>query len=66
MMHIMAKLLRPFSIMKICNMKSIGVTKPKICMPPTAEKAKKYSKYRGKMSDIQDYTGKIQAKYRKI
>ena len=28
--HIMAKLLRPFSIMKICNMKSIRVTKPKI------------------------------------
>ena len=30
MTHIMAKLLRPFSIMKICDMKSIRVTKPKI------------------------------------
>ena len=30
MSHIMAKLLRPFSIIKICNMKSIRVTKPMI------------------------------------
>ena len=30
MTRIMAKLLRPFSIMRICNMKSIRVTKPKI------------------------------------
>ena len=35
-------------------------------MPPTAKKAKKYRKYRRKISEIQDYTGKIQAKYRKI
>ena len=37
-----------------------------IYVPPTAKKAKKYRKYRRKISEIQDYTGKIQAKYWKI
>ena len=40
MMHIMAKLLRPFSIMKICNMKSIRVTKPKIWTPKWMDHSK--------------------------
>jgi len=35
-------------------------------MPPTAKNASLYRKYRRKIGQIQDYTGEIQVKYRKI